>query len=77
MLDDTQSYCRDCGIQYMVIVEENAPTRVCWMIVKHGLHYQNFCDHSKNFAYVNSTFCSQALTSCGGKTLVGAGHLIC
>jgi histidyl-tRNA synthetase len=29
MLDDTQSYCRDCGIQYMVIVEENAPTRVC------------------------------------------------
>lgn len=28
MLDDTQAYCKDCGIQYMLIVEENAPTRV-------------------------------------------------
>ncbi len=29
MLDDMQAYCRDCGIQYMVIVEDKAPTRVC------------------------------------------------
>lgn len=28
MLDAVQGYCRDCGVQYMVIVEENAPTRV-------------------------------------------------
>lgn len=27
-LDQTQAYCRNCGIQYMVIVKEKAPTRV-------------------------------------------------
>jgi hypothetical protein len=25
-------------------------------ILKPGLHYQSFCDHSSNFAYVNSKF---------------------
>ena len=29
LLDETQAYCKDCGIQYLVIMEENAPTRVC------------------------------------------------
>ena len=29
MLDETQRNCRNCGIPYMVIVEEKAPTRVC------------------------------------------------
>jgi histidyl-tRNA synthetase len=29
MLDETQAHCRDCGIEYMVILEEKAPTRVC------------------------------------------------
>ena len=28
-LDETQAHCRDCGIQYLVIMEENTPTRVC------------------------------------------------
>lgn len=28
-LDSTQSFWRDCGIQYVVIFEEKAPTRVC------------------------------------------------
>ena len=25
-------------------------------ILNAGLHYQSFCDHSRNFAQVNSTF---------------------
>ena len=37
MLDHTQAYCQDCGIQYMVIVEENAPTRVRPVIVSNGM----------------------------------------
>ena len=37
MLDDTQAYCQDCGIQYMIILEENAPTRVCSVLITYYL----------------------------------------
>ena len=43
-----------CYVQVLVLLGLSSENRSS--NVKPGVHYQNFCDHSRNFALVNSKF---------------------
>ena len=44
---DERSFCDVCFKGFV---------RNLLSVIKDGLHYQSFCDHSRNFAKVNSKF---------------------